>query len=149
MFSTDYKRLKILREMGYFILPEKITFGYREAKDRTGFIDNVTFTGEFNPLRKVLSKFFEFPNVFIKTYNHMLYLQLLNDDFICSILQSKYWKDKLKNNKLQTRIVIPLVLYEYDFETGSCLGSRSGIHKLRGLYAYIPCLPPMFSSKLQ
>lgn len=46
-------------------------------------------------------------------------------------------------------MIIPLFLYEDDFECGNPLGSHKTIYKMSGMYVSIPCLPPEIRSKVQ
>lgn len=66
-------------------------------------------------------------------------------DTISNIVQSKYWKECTSGIN---GIILPIVIYQDDFETGNPLGSHASIHKLSGIYASLPCLPPQFISKL-
>ncbi|KAB0803171.1 hypothetical protein PPYR_00141 [Photinus pyralis] len=67
---------------------------------------------------------------------------------ISNIIQTSFWKDKLKSFK-NNDIVLPFFLYYDDYESGNPLSSHAGIHKLGAVYSSIPCMPVRFQSSLE
>ena len=94
----------------------------------------------FFPLRIMLKKVFELPNVFDDVTEYVKELQ--ND--ISNFIQSKLWKGKTKNFKSPN--VLPLFEFSDDYETRNVLKSHAGDNKLCGTYLNIPCLPAAYKS---
>lgn len=68
-----------------------------------------------------------------------------------NIIQSKFWKEKLKNlnaNNEKDTIFIPVMIYFDDFEILNIAGSHSGQYKIGAVYIKILVLPEHLSSKL-
>jgi hypothetical protein len=148
VFSTidsDHKRLKELQSRGFYIKPEEVIFGFKEEKNRLGLLENIKHTGQFIPLRAVLKIFFEIPNVFQETIDYISLLESAQDPKVSNIIQTVYWKNKSSN---ADKIILPLFLYQDDFEPGNPLGSHATIYKMSGVYVSLPCLPPKYASKL-
>lgn len=68
-------------------------------------------------------------------------------DNISSIFCGIWWK-KIKQ-KYEGKLIIPLLVYFDEFETGNPLGTQAGVHKLGGMYFSFASTPPKFSSKLE
>lgn len=142
--DSEYKRNKLLTNLGYYIKPARVFFGTMEEKNEN-VLKTVNVYGQLIPLKEILKIFFEIPNVFEKIYKYITTLNENTDDEICNIVQTSFWKSKILNNE---SITFPLFLYEDAFETANPLGSHAGIYKLCGMYISIPCLPPELSSRL-
>lgn len=96
------------------------------------------------PLERVLKKFLELPHVF-----DTLLQSLSPENNITNLfVNSELWHN-LKSLFGEDKTVFPLFVYQDDFEVGNALGSHKGKHRLGGVYASIPCLPPECSSLLQ
>lgn len=67
---------------------------------------------------------------------------------IINFVQCEMWQKPLQTFNKKDGIVLPLISYFDDVETGDALGSHSGINKIGNNYVWIPCLPTNFSSKL-
>ncbi|XP_030762279.1 uncharacterized protein LOC115887094 [Sitophilus oryzae] len=140
-------RIKYLKNANFFIEPQPFYIGSILDNKKSGSTVNMTFKkceGQIIPLRKILKHFLEIPGVL----NTILEYQKSeeNKDHLSSIFNGELWKSiKIKYNK----IVIPLLIYYDDFETGNPLGSHSGIYKLGGVYVKIAGIPPKYSSKLE
>lgn len=142
--DTEYKRNKILGNLGYYIEPTPIFFGTRETRKHDLLqIENVY--GQLISLHKVLKVFFETGDTFNKTCKYVTSLNEDSDNGITNIIQTTFWKSKVANKE---SITFPLFLYEDAFETANPLGSHAGIYKLNGMYVSIPCLPPDLYSRL-
>jgi len=69
------------------------------------------------------------------------------ENIISSIFCGNVWKNLIK--KFNDRILLPLLFYYDDFETGNPLGSRASVHKLGGLYYTIAGIPKAHASSLE
>lgn len=133
-----------MRKRECFIDPQKITFGFREEQ-KSGLIDFTRNVGTILPLHVILKKFFELPEVFEKTINYVTSLQ--SKENVSNIMQTEFWKIRSTDME-QDGIVLPIFLYEDDFESGNPLGSHATVYKMAAMYISLPCLPPKFRSKL-
>lgn len=61
-----------------------------------------------------------------------------NDDVIESHVQCNVWKKKMEN--FEGLEVVPIRLYQDDFEINNPLGSKSGTQKISGIYLSFPPL---------
>ena len=146
--NTEYKCFKKLREAGCLIEPEKITYNFRDepaAGQSAPIIVDKKNSGSIIPLPALLKKFFELPNVLVETLNYMSLLESTENNEFSNIIQTELWKNKTAGIE---EIVLPIFLYEDDFECGNPLGSHATIYKMAGMYLSLPCLPPQFRSKL-
>ena len=94
------------------------------------------------PMKEVLTYFLELPNVFNIIMNYIKKIESCN--CICSILQSKRWKDIKKSHP--NKIMLPFTLYGDDFEINKALGSHRQINKMHSLYFLLSCIPREYSS---
>lgn len=95
------------------------------------------------PLKTMLKKIFELPEVYDTV---LTYVQHLEEEtsVISNFMQSKLWKRKIQN--FESKKVFPIMLFCDDYETGNALGSHSGCNKLCGCYITLPCFPPHYQS---
>jgi len=96
------------------------------------------------PIKLVLKKFLELPNVFTSIVEYMKECQN-NTTLLTSIYHGEMWKSiVLEENK----ITLPIALYFDDFEINNPLGSRKSIHKLGAVYLSLLGLPPQYGSNI-
>ncbi|EFN77041.1 hypothetical protein EAI_10271, partial [Harpegnathos saltator] len=141
---SEYKRNKLLTDMGHNIKPVKIFFGTMEVRNNIE-VKTQNVYGQLIPLRKVLEIYFEISDVFTKTCE---YIAILDDaGEVSNIIQTDFWKPKIGNTSKENSFTFPLFLYEDAFKIANPLGSHAGIYKC-GMYISIPCLPRELHSKL-
>lgn len=99
---------------------------------------------QFIPIREVLKKFFEMPNIYKETIAYLKSLE--DDDIISNFVQASLWKKW--SHDFGDQVVLPIHLFFDDYETNNPLGSHKGISKCGAVYLILPCLPPRFISKL-
>ena len=149
--STEYRRIKYLRECGEFFEADNYVVGDRcDELYRTGrmILERVSVAGKYIPIEKSLSKFLSLPGVLDQIKSHHAYLEEeYKNGVISNFIQGKLWKQKLQN--YSGKFVIPLFLYFDDFEVNNPLGSHAGIHKLGALYYSLPSLPPEYQSSIE
>ena len=135
--------------MDTFILPETYTIGerrdYRKHNDKQSLV-HVPVCVQFIPIRKVLQKFFELPDVLDKTIQYVQSL-LENSKFITNIIQGTLLKNTvfLEPN----RITLPLLIYFDDYENNNPLGSHKGINKCGAVHVAILVCLQYFNRKLK
>lgn len=97
------------------------------------------------PLRMVLKKFLELPNVFriIEAYMN----DCAQEKIITSFLNAELWKKSL--TKFSGKFMIQLKVFFDDVEINNPLGSNKGVNKIGGVYCKILAIPPQFSSLLE
>ncbi|XP_026317216.1 uncharacterized protein LOC113228188 isoform X6 [Hyposmocoma kahamanoa] len=154
-YDTEYKRLKNLVDNEYYVAPVEVKIG--TVKDRRSENNDVTMMLKerklyMTPLRQTLSNFLNLPGVLshILNYQQMLLDEsnVSNGDVIRNVIQGSLWKE-LSANIDKDSIVIPLILYFDDFESGNALGSHAGEYKLGAVYISIATIPPEQSSRLE
>ena len=79
----------------------------------------------------------------------MSYVEKLenNDILLSNLVQGTFWKSK--KEQFRNRLLLPLLLYQDDFETNNALGSARGLGKIGAVYCVIPCLAPHMQSKTE
>lgn len=90
--------------------------------------------GQIIPLRAVLKKNLELPNIFqvVKFFIIDEFAKYDDQGVYTTLFQGEIWKNISKS--LCEKTVIPLYLYYDDFEVNNPLSSSVGIHKIEGLY---------------
>lgn len=146
---SEYHRLKIFQEMGYYIPPQSYVIGSRiDNKLSEGRIikEIIPVTAQFIPMRKVLYSFFSLPGVLEKTLQYLKTLKAQED--FSNFVQGEIWREK-ESKFFVGKDVLPIFLYYDDFEINNPLGSHAGIQKVGGMYFSIPCIPPEFRAKVE
>ncbi|KAK3929199.1 Zinc finger protein 653 [Frankliniella fusca] len=146
--KTEYMRLKHFESCGSYIPPISYEIDCREERARSK--DGVTIrmksvTGEFIPLGKLLTKFFQLPDVFADTMSYMQYLKS-KPDLLLNLTQCDRWKEKVSKFSEQD-IAIPLNCYYDEVEPNKALGPHC--EPLGCTYIQVASLPPAWSSKLE
>ncbi|XP_071632320.1 uncharacterized protein [Temnothorax longispinosus] len=148
-FDTEYKRHRSLEKLQFIIKPKSFHIGH--------ILDNVNTTngvqikmknceGRIIPMRIVLQKFLELPNVLS---NILTYIKNENgSNNISSIFNTNLWKS-LTSKYDKNKIILPLYIYFDDFETGNPLGTHASVHKLGAMYFTLGGIPLKYSSKLE
>lgn len=154
-YDTEYKRLKHLVDKEYYVAPVEVKIG--TTKNRHSENNDVTMMLKerklyMTPLRQTLNNFLNLPGVLphILNYQQMLLDEsnVSNGDIIRNVIQGSLWKE-LTANIDKDSVVIPLILYFDDFESGNALGSHAGEYKLGAVYISIGTIPPEQSSRLE
>lgn len=148
--TTDYRLLESLRRD--FHLVKIDTHIIHTKNEETTAIDNnlkirnIVHSVKVTDLVELFSFLFKHTNVI----NHILsYVDSMDDDYLQSIVQTKFFKDKVRKCSTNDNIMcLPLFVFFDDFEVNNPLGSHANITKLGGVYVKIPCLPPYLQSKL-
>ena len=91
--STEYKRFQHFQTLGSFIPPRSYVIDSRMERVR-GVPQMKDVTGQFIPLRQVLQKFFELPDVFNVMEASVKELESDDDGMLRSFIQSDVWKRK-------------------------------------------------------
>ena len=103
--------------------------------------------GQFIPLREILIKFFEMPEIYNEVFK---YLQELKSDsgIISNFVQADYWGKK--SVSFGNTLRIPLTGYFDDYETNNLVGSHAGMSgKCGAVYIDCPCLPIHLQSQIR
>lgn len=102
--------------------------------------------GQIIPMRIVLKKFLELPNVLNNILSYIANANSSNN--ISSIFNTSLWKS-LTSKYDKNRIILPLYIYFDDFETGNPLGTHASVHKLGAMYFTLGGIPLKYSSQLE
>lgn len=128
--ASEYLRLKYFKQLGFLVQPELCDVDGGEVVSI--------------PLKEVLKKFLELPDVFDTILSFIESCQS-NDSNFKNFMQCPVWQAKRATYE-ESDIVIPLNLFIDGFEINNKLGSRS--KSLDGVYASLPCLPPEFQASV-
>lgn len=104
----------------------------------------VKITAEFIPLRLLLKKFFELPNLLSDTFSHVNSL-LSVSHIVSNFVQGNYWREFLHH--CTKTPVSPIFIYFDEFEVNNPLGSHAGFGKIGAVYPSVPCLPREYQAK--
>lgn len=146
---SEYLRFKYFENSGNYIPPEHEKLGERdEFREENGVtvLDKVPVYASLISIHRVLTRFFELPQVFDKTLEYINSLYADNEN-ISNFIQGEFWKEEKK--KFGDKIVFPISIFFDDYETNNPLGSHAGLAKCGAVYISILCLPPEFQSKLE
>jgi len=148
--KTEYKRLKVLEELGVYVKPIEIAIGSRNkniTKNDNIVISLVNVNICFILLRCIFKVFFEQPNVLKTVLEYFKRLNSMTGGIVCSFVQSEVWKVKCQSSP--DKIIIPFFLYFDEYETNNPLGAHAGKKKLGAVYvSFGSCLPSEFQSSL-
>lgn len=139
--DSEFKRFKYFKENGTLIEPESYVIGQQtigKKIDSNYVIVPTNVTGQYIPVKSVLSKLFALPDFLQEILNYMQSLSMESNG-ISNIIQAESFK-KLQE-KYPNRIIIPLIFYYDEFEVNDPLGSQTGTHKIGSVYYSLPCIP--------
>ncbi|KAK4872724.1 hypothetical protein RN001_014753 [Aquatica leii] len=148
--KTEYKRLQFFEKSKKFILPEKQFLGIREDKKRKDNQVSMILKKSYSyfiPMQKTLKLFLELPGVLNKILEYQRKLSLCDEDIMCNVTHGTLWKGI--EEKSNSEIILPIVMYFDDFEVLNPLGSQAGCYKIGAVYYYIATIPPTHISKLE
>ena len=151
-FKSQYLQLNSVQSERTFIDSVQYKIGERQdsvedPSDGTVHGKPVSLTAEFIPLRKVLQRFFELPNILEETLKYVSTL-MKQETVISNFVQGEFWREFIENYIGPTPI-LPLFLYFDEFEVNNPLGSHAGFGKVGAIYASLPCLPIEYQAKLE
>lgn len=99
-------------------------------------------------LKAMLTKFLNLPGI-LATIETFISEKQKCKDSISNVVQTPLWEHLIsKENKDDSTIYLPLLLYFDDFEPLNSLGSHSGAYKVGAVYCILQCLPPYMASLL-
>lgn len=146
--STDNKSLDYFKRSGTYIPPEICPSATTlELRNSNGskVIDEVDKSMAVIPLKLVLKKFLELPNVLNSI---LLYMKKVkSSDLLESTIQGELFIEISKN--FGSKLVLPLILFIDDFEINNVLGTHKVIRKIGAVYCTIACTPPEYASQLE
>lgn len=150
-FKTEYRRLQYFKRNGCFISPIKFFIGKihdnKKTKSNTIWTEKTCY-GYYVPMRTVLEKFMELPNVYDDINNFMRdEISSYDKNIYSSVFHGSCWQ-KI-STAFDNKFVVPLFLYFDDFEVCDPLSTAAGIHKIGALYYSIAGLSPEYSSLVE
>lgn len=152
--NSEYNIKKYFEKNNSLILPKQITVGERDDYRKTNKDNDegpvevkIPVQIDFIPIHRVLKNFFEIPNVFKNTMDYITSLES-SKIILSNFIQGQFWQNR-KRTFDTSKIILPLFVYYDDYETNNPLGSHAGLGKVGAVYATIPCLPPIYQSKME
>lgn len=145
-FSSEHRRNKYYKDIGTFIFPKQYPLALGNVEFSRGLRKQVIGTGQFIPIRHVLTKFLSIPGVYSSIDKYVNDCNQFSS--VHNIIRSPTWLEISQTENVNENIY-PLLLYYDEFETGNPLSSHAGIHKLGAVYVSIACLPPHLASNIK
>jgi len=150
LFQSEHLRFEMYRKKNLMIMPTEyvITTKMKEnfnMNNEKYFVPK-HLTDQYIPLKWSLKLFLEIPGMFETIQNYVEELEQ-NPNIISNFIQADLWKSM--KNEFKNKLVLPLFIFEDDFECGNALGSHAGMQKLGAVYASIACLPMHLATKLE
>ncbi|XP_071568106.1 uncharacterized protein [Temnothorax nylanderi] len=148
-FKSEYKTLQYLQGRNCLFLPKLIPINsilsFSKVKKRSHQSHLQHQKLSIIPLKVILQKFLELPNVYQKIISYIE--KSKKSESLNSIFQTDFWKSVEKN--AGDKFILPLVLYFDDLEINNPLGSCKNKSKIGAVYCAIDSLPNKFSSLLE
>lgn len=148
-FKSEYRTLKYLQEINCLFLPKLVTvnsfilsFGKIKRKHQLHLQHQKL---NIVPLKLILKKFLELPNVYLKILTHIE--ETKKSISLTSTFQIDFWKSIEEN--ANDKFILPLILYFDDLEINNLLDSCKNKKKFGVVYCAIGNLPNEFSSLLE
>lgn len=135
--------------MKYYVEPEMCTLKEEQVPKFHGNKVHVTTKSTkmvHLSIKNSLKQILQMDGLLEATLSHMTFLQsepIVKMNFI----QGSLWKEQTRNRN-KNEIILPLIIYFDDVETGNALGSHAGKNEVGCVYSTTPCFPPDFASKL-
>ena len=145
--KTQRQQDRYFKEKGVFISPEEQIIGrsfVSQVDSSTGAAKQVLKddTYQYIPIDQTIKKHLERPGIMAAILDHH---SSRNDELLKTYWDASYYRDKFNH---PNEVVIPLLLYNDDYESGNPLGSRKGENKISGFYVSLLCLPGVFQASL-
>ena len=147
-FKTEHLTFKFLQNIDCYFPPKMIIIRsflkYKKVK-RTKRLLVTKNSLSIIPIKSVIKKFLELPNVFSTIVENIE--KIKSNSLIDSVIKGDFWKSVTAN--LNDKIIFPLILYFDDVEINNPLGSHKTIKKIGACYMSIPVIPAKYASKLE
>lgn len=146
--NTEYRFTKALKDLGFyedpvsFCLNNETTIILRKGIPS---LDENMSSGILMPIEFQIKKFLEMPKVLDKIINNMKRISSLGK--LTHFINGEKWK-KIET-KYSGKIVVPIFLYNDDFQIDDVLGSHSGKNAISAYYYSFPSLPDYCVSSLR
>lgn len=143
-FETEYKRFQYFEKTRFLIRPKSYLLGTTDVSKTVNDVVTIVPTeiyGQFISIEAVLKCFFEQPGVLKTVLNYMnkLYKEK-NSNYQSNFIQGELWSE-IKLN-YEGKIVIPILINFYEYQTNNPLGSHTSAHKIAATYFSLLTLPP-------
>ncbi|KAB0790200.1 hypothetical protein PPYR_15466, partial [Photinus pyralis] len=151
-FKSEYRCFKYFEECDSFIRPEVFSVGEHPVLNNKSTTQHPVLALkkieiQKIPLRRVLQKFLELPNVYNILQQYLQEEDSKPSSVLSNVFQGSLWQSM--KTKFGNRTVFPLYMFFDDFESCNPFGSKAGIHKIGAVYVSLACIPPEYSSILE
>lgn len=109
--------------------------------------ENIVHNGILMPIKSQLKAFLELPNVFKSIISNQNNIEAESRDNVYSHLCNGQKWQKIKERN-PDKMLIPITLYNDDFQVDDCVGSHSGKNSISAFYFQIATLPQHLMSRL-
>lgn len=145
---TEYQQRKLFKQIGAYVEPEQKLLGYcfkSKINNKTGapIQEQEKETFQYIPLAISLKKFLEQPGVMNAIFSAKA---SADPNVLVTYRDGILFKNRYQQHGEVP--LIPLLLYNDDFETANPLGSRKGKHKISAFYTNVLCLPRRYQARL-
>ena len=133
-FSTEYRRFNIFKGLNLCSEPNSYDIGKDFKKmmvDGVAITNSVSVTSEWIPLKETLYTVFS-KKEFFDSLKHYITELLQEKTVLSNLIQADLWQTRMKS--YGDKLVLPLILYHDDFESGNQLGSHVGKHAVGAVY---------------
>jgi hypothetical protein len=137
IISSEYRFFQELERLGLVIRPEQMTIHIENTEKH-----NV----QMIPLANIFYSLFRTDGFMTSILN---YIKSFSEQKIVNIMQTQFWRDKIKDLDQSSTLYLPLLIFFDDLEVLNAMGSHSGIYKLGATYIQLGCLPKSLQSKVK
>ncbi len=144
--DSEYLLLKTLKNREVYVEPVDHVIATEHFTTPTGS-EEISIKSSYASLSETLRTFLSLPGMLPVIKSHMQNRPGVIESFI----DGKLWSSTISKfqEKNKNGLLIPLMHYYDDFETGNPLGSKVGVNKFGGNYTVVLGLPPKYNSALE
>lgn len=149
-FESQKKFKDFLEKKNFFFEPSAFVVSNETVQSfSSGSVqfENIVHQGTLMPIRSQLKAFLEMPGVFKSIMSNQNDIEACRDDDRYSHLcNGQKWKTIKERNP--NKIMLPITLYNDDFQVDDCVGAHSGRNSISAFYYQIATLPQYLMSRL-
>lgn len=149
-YKNDKTFKAMLKQKGLYFEPSTFVVSNQTVQIFTsGCVDfkNIINNGTIMPIEDQLKAFLELPGVFKEIMMNQNTIDAeYSEHTISHLCHGQKWRTIKENNP--NKILIPITLYNDDFQVDDCVGAHSGVNSISAFYYQIATLPQHLMSRL-